>query len=303
MCLTRCDHCGEEVHKKPVELKRNKHNFCNADCLAGWRGSKRKIVKCDYCGHPLERAISELRRNEHNFCSPDHYFKWRSDNLVGEKSNFWKGGGRIICCDYCEEEFERTSFRVENYEHQFCDGNCRRKWMSENLRGENSPFWKGGEIEAECDYCGKVFKRIRAQLGHNSHKFCSHVCYGKWSSENRTGENHHRWKGGHFSYYGPDWFSQRQLARERDRHACQKCGITKGELGQEPDVHHIKSFSAFVREAGGVKDKANVTDELLEIIGKVSKKANQLDNLICLCKSCHVYVENNGMNYEPRDNV
>jgi len=72
----------------------------------------------------------------------------------------------------------------------------------------------------------------------------------------------------------------------------------KEELGQEPDVHHIKSFHAFVRDAGGVIDKDDITDELFKIIGKVSRKANRLDNLICLCRSCHVYVENNGMNYE-----
>ena len=86
--------------------------------------------------------------------------------------------------------------------------------------------------------------------------------------EATSGPNHWRWKGGHSNYRGPDWEQQRQLALERDEHACQRCGKTKEELNQEPDVHH--------------KVRYNSTHD------------NNLDNLICLCASCHAWVEANG---------
>lgn len=82
-----------------------------------------------------------------------------------------------------------------------------------------------------------------------------------WSS----GPNHGNWKGGQQEYRGLDWRQQRRLALERDNHTCQRCDKTKEELGQEPDVHHKVPYR--------------------------DTQDNSLDNLVSLCKPCHMIEE------------
>jgi len=67
--------------------------------------------------------------------------------------------------------------------------------------------------------------------------------------------------------YGPNWLRQRDLARQRDEFRCQMCGVL--EINQNHHVHHkvpFRNFTSFVQ-------------------------ANQLDNLITLCPSCHKKAE------------
>ena len=91
--------------------------------------------------------------------------------------------------------------------------------------------------------------------------------------ETHQGENCWRWQGGSDHYRGQNWQEQRRIARERDNFTCQKCGATETELGQELDVHHKIPFVRF----------SNYED------------ANQPDNLICYCKTCHA-VEDHALN-------
>lgn len=67
--------------------------------------------------------------------------------------------------------------------------------------------------------------------------------------------------------YGPNWLAQRNRARERDRFQCQICGLFESDKSHH--VHHKIPFR-------------NFTSYLL---------ANQIDNLITLCPSCHKRVE------------
>ncbi|MGH2582418.1 MAG: Zn-binding domain-containing protein, partial [Anaerolineales bacterium] len=66
--------------------------------------------------------------------------------------------------------------------------------------------------------------------------------------------------------YGPNWPSQRDAARLRDGYACQVCGLP--ENGRIHDVHHKTPFRTFSY-----------------------REANQLENLITLCSSCHRQAE------------
>jgi DEAD/DEAH box helicase domain-containing protein len=67
--------------------------------------------------------------------------------------------------------------------------------------------------------------------------------------------------------YGPNWIVQRNRARERDQFTCQVCGAV--EMGRSHHVHHKVPFRTF-------------PSYLL---------ANQLDNLITVCPSCHKRIE------------
>jgi DEAD/DEAH box helicase domain-containing protein len=71
--------------------------------------------------------------------------------------------------------------------------------------------------------------------------------------------------------YGPSWPSARQAARVRDGYSCRQCGAPQRE-GREHDVHHIRPF----REFGYIPGE-NHNDRV----------ANELENLITLCPSCH----------------
>lgn len=71
--------------------------------------------------------------------------------------------------------------------------------------------------------------------------------------------------------YGPNWEAQRDAARARDGHRCRRCGAPERD-GREHDVHHLTPFRVF----GYVPGKNDLY-----------KVANQLENLITLCPTCH----------------
>ncbi len=75
--------------------------------------------------------------------------------------------------------------------------------------------------------------------------------------------------------YGPNWSQQRNAARQRDGYRCCQCSAPEAPDRQH-DVHHIRPF----RDYGYVPGR---NENYLE--------ANQLDNLLTLCPSCHRAVE------------
>ena len=72
--------------------------------------------------------------------------------------------------------------------------------------------------------------------------------------------------------YGPNWQQQRQLALARDGHQCRTCGAAEGML----HVHHIRPF----------RDYSYIPGENDHYL-----RANQVDNLVTLCPSCHQRAE------------
>lgn len=101
--------------------------------------------------------------------------------------------------------------------------------------------------------------------------------YGTWEStledfdlkcaSERSGEDHPLWKNGHREY-GENWYRQRERCLKRDNFQCRICGnVTSNH--SVPDVHHIKPLRTF----------------------DVPEEANNLSNLICLCRYCHKQVE------------
>ena len=78
------------------------------------------------------------------------------------------------------------------------------------------------------------------------------------------------------SNYGPNWQTQRQLARQRDRFRCAECRIPEDQLARQLDVHHLTPFREFCYLPG--QNNAYLL-------------ANQLSNLISLCPTCHKRVE------------
>lgn len=102
--------------------------------------------------------------------------------------------------------------------------------------------------------------------------------------ETRTGKNNPAWKGGRWVYsghhYGDNWHRQRRLSKERDNYTCQKCFVQFAKKSHNLHTHHIKPFRTFNYIPG---ENTNYI------------QANELDNLVSLCKICHTEVEKNGM--------
>ena len=82
----------------------------------------------------------------------------------------------------------------------------------------------------------------------------------------QAGENNSHWLGGIDYRRGSGWDEARKLTRARDGYKCVKCGITESEIGREMDVHHIVPYKYFNNDS----------------------EANNLENLLSLCRSCHV---------------
>lgn len=100
----------------------------------------------------------------------------------------------------------------------------------------------------------------------------------KRMSEARTGANNPNWRGGEVPQYGPGWTTARREVRERDE-VCQLFGEdgTDGFL----DVHHITP----------VREFRNDPDSEL-------RDAHTHDNLVLLCRPCHMSVEHGDVDLE-----
>lgn len=114
-----------------------------------------------------------------------------------------------------------------------------------------------------CDWCGSPF--LRRTLDHRRHSvgmsFCSRQHFQEWARVNFQREQNPAWKGSDPAYRGPAWRKARQLALARDSHRCFDC-----DSEDDLVVHHLTPFAAF----GG------------------SLAANELDNLVTLCRLCHL---------------
>jgi len=75
--------------------------------------------------------------------------------------------------------------------------------------------------------------------------------------------------------YGPNWQAQRRRVRARDGYRCTQCGRPEAP-GQQHDVHHLVPFRTFGYMPG---------------VNQHYEEANQLSNLVLLCRTCHRRVE------------
>jgi DEAD/DEAH box helicase domain-containing protein len=71
--------------------------------------------------------------------------------------------------------------------------------------------------------------------------------------------------------YGPSWNAAREAALARDAHICRQCGA-RHSLRRNHDVHHIRPFRDFGFQPG--ENRKDI-------------EANDLENLITLCPTCH----------------
>lgn len=244
-----CEVCGKQF----VHYYTHSVYCCSKKCrkIRGYKsGMILRFLTCDFCGETFEHHLSTPRR----FCSKACRLKagWRSRDPAKRS---------IFICDWCGKKFETWTYR----QPRFCSAQCRSEYGARQpkpnaRRPENF-------ITCTCEWCGKpyeIYKSFIENPGRNT-RFCSNDCRYAEKSESMRGENNPLWNGGHIDDYGPNWGRQRRRAVRRDNHACQMCGYKSGG-NRYLDVHHIIPAKSFNGDW---------------------EAANDLANLVCLCRPCH----------------
>lgn len=183
------------------------------------------------------------------------------DPNAGKNNGNWKGAKETTTCERCDSTFQ---YYPSDKPGIYCS-ECIETGEGLDELGYEA---YAERVDLECEQCGEEMIELRSRVERAGVRFCSQECHGDWISENRHGEDHHRWKGGEVKYGGRWWYVRRR-ARERDDRTCQNCGTTKRELGRHPDVHHVKPICEF----------ENPQD------------AHTINNVVSLCPTCHHRIE------------
>ena len=124
-----------------------------------------------------------------------------------------------------------------------------KRRISLALKGR--PTWnKGLKTERkttaiQCKFCSGIIYTYPYNTGR---KFCSRVCYWKWNSKNKVGENHPNWIKDRETLIknvekhernNKEYYHWRWLVKNRDGSVCK---INNIDCGEELEVHHILSW-------------------------------------------------------------
>lgn len=164
--------------------------------------------------------------------------------------------GDYMTCKHCGSAAKRV----------FCSKECYQAYNKQT-------------VQVVCPECGLEHSVSRKSSLEQRFKGICCSCRMKTLTEtikdrryDQSGEKSHAWRGGSRSWQpgklGRDkdnlsWRVQRQLAWERDKFTCQDCGKKKD--GWKPDCHHIIPYRLSL--------------------------SHDLENLKCLCQSCHKKAE------------
>lgn len=134
-------------------------------------------VRCDNCEKIIERKPSQIKRCKHHFCNRKCQGEWQSKEGKGSNNRAWNGGTREVSCDNCGKSIEMYSPQIKRSKHHFCNKKCYGAWRRRELKGSNNPNWKGGiKIQKLCPVCGKEFEVLACEIKHGKGKYCSKKC-------------------------------------------------------------------------------------------------------------------------------
>jgi len=157
-------------------------------------------------------------------------------------------------CKICGKQIHMITGRYRTGLCKSCSHkDKKRPEHSISMKGKNNPNYKDGRTLKQyfCEECNRLIS-WRQALYRNS--LCMFCC--------NKGEKNPNWKNGKsFEFYSINWTeSLKNQIRERDSRRCQICGIKNQSCNHKLSVHHIDY------------DKENCNE----------------DNLISLCKKCHL---------------
>ncbi len=239
--------------KEFVDPKHLNRKYCSHACAIEAQRT-RENKTCPTCGKQF--TVNSGRKRIH--CSPECAYKRRHEtHAKPEKRSIFK-------CAWCGIEFKEWTYRKP----RFCSNQCRSEYAARQPR----PTARRPQnfVTITCETCGKPYSVHKAQVTGRSSRFCSAACRTTWTSEARKGSGNVNYRGGTIRYRGANWGRQKRAALTRDGYKCQICGKRLGKHRWDYGVHHIKPYREF-------------NDDYV--------KANELINLITLCRRCHGGVE------------
>ncbi len=251
-----CSICNNAFELPPWQTKRrpNGKKYCSKACK--YLGHRKRVIKeCRYCKQPFE--VIQSMKDAIHYCSKS--CRIADGWIISDPSK-----RSVFVCDWCERKFEAWTYRQPRF--------CSRQCTSEFGARQPKPNARKPEIHItlECATCVKEYQTTTHQVRLRGSKFCSLACSGVACANRMRGPRNPNWKGGITSHeYGENWGAQKRKTKRRDNHTCQVCGYRSGG-NVYLDVHHIIP----IREFDGDW-----------------KKANELTNLISLCRCCHPKVE------------
>ena len=186
-----------------------------------------------------------------------------------------------VNCSYCNKELNMRPSRIKRSKNVFCNTECKGKYMSEHLKGENSPSYKSVTVQCEycgkdivkppswvkehnfcsqeclansrktggtvkCYTCGKEFYKIKSQIERSEKHFCSEEC--KCKHQNSLVGKLNPW-------YNPNLTDEERISNrdyieytkwrdevyKRDNYTCQRCGKRQGDI----NAHHLNGYDTF----------------------------------------------------------
>lgn len=227
--------------------------------------NKRKF-NCSFCNKVTEKKASLFKNNKNNFCDKKCYINWQKQNkiiniclhckkIINKRGKGWK---------FCNKEHyllwrrkQDKIKKIQNQEIRTCICGCKTKFVCIK-KSEQKYIWGHNPSET-------IWTK-----GHNPWNKNIHIQTNTGRTHFQkglhSGKNSPSWKGGKsFEEYGPDFNNQlKEKIRFLGKYKCQLCGCSQLENGRQLDCHHID----------------------------YNKKNNKIDNLIALCKSCHVKTNN-----------
>ena len=270
-----CKICG-----KVFESQRASKMFCSKNChnIHRYGVPLLKGINCLNCNKEIQ-PIKRTQKFCNKKCSSDYSKKqtilnsnkkciYCGDSFISKRKDAVSCGKRdllhrqnekqryVEClCNFCGKEFKK---RVGDYNRT--NRNNKKHFCSSECSASSHYY------ELTCSTCGKKYSKVKSKIYGKNYNFCSRKCQDENIDYIPRGKEHYFYKDGNSSSNrGKGWKRIRKQVRKRDNNTCQHCGITKYDIGKELDVHHIIPYRKFDN----------------------SDEANDFDNLITLCPSCH----------------
>lgn len=164
-------------------------------------------------------------------------------------------------CAFCGEVFKPRESR-----DKYCSQSCY--WQDKKGKPATYIPPRVPRIEVMCPTCQKPHLRRPKTLQWDG-TFCSRACYLTMRRSFAIGATF-PYSGQNTFYLSNAWSRLRRAVKKRDGHTCQACQRIFKTTSAGTIVHHIRPRHLF-----------------LDVGGELHPLADQMGNLILLCRSCH----------------
>lgn len=159
-----CDECGKEFYSSYDK------KYCN-DCFSmegeknpNYQG-KLKESECVECGGQIKYYKSNKKGLYCNSCQEG--IPWQSIDM-SELIPPHEGNTKVVCCYFCGEEVEKNLSSIR--ERNFCNEECKNKWLSNYYQGSNHPNWQNNYNSEYTKNWWKNRKKALERDNHNCQK-------------------------------------------------------------------------------------------------------------------------------------